>query len=193
MSAVAGSAIAEIVIVRSNEKVGTANFAILVENSVFPDGVSYDTDPSVYEDILKYVQENNSSITARVNSYEKSTTSRMANHEATVANQISTFKTEVNNTVSQIIAQAGTDNTEIVNARMIFDGTSKSTLKLRLDQFLEYDNAGTTDGIGAISTLSEEITAIVIAWLNTHPANLVYAKDGTISFYIIEDTEDIDG
>lgn len=204
MTAVEGGSIAEFVITKSNTTIGTCNFGILVENAAFPNGVSYDTDPSVYYDILKYVQQMDSIITNRVDAHERSTSTqianheaavstRMTNHEATVATQISDFETEVNNTVSQIIASSGNDNTEIVNARMIFDGTSKSTLKLRLNQFLEYDNAGTTDNAGAITSLSEEIIAAVADWLNTHPANLVYAKDGTLAFYVIETTEDING
>ena len=58
MTAVKGSAVAEIVLVDSDSnKVGSANFAILVEESAFPLGVTYDNDVSVYESILAYVQE----------------------------------------------------------------------------------------------------------------------------------------
>lgn len=56
MTASLGSAIAEIVLVKSGEKIGSANFAIYCEESAFPNGVTYDNDPSVYEDILFYVQ-----------------------------------------------------------------------------------------------------------------------------------------
>lgn len=57
MTAVKGSAIAEIVLVDSQgNKVGSSNFGIMVEESVFPLGVTYDNDVSVYESILAYVQ-----------------------------------------------------------------------------------------------------------------------------------------
>ena len=56
MTASFGSAIAEVVLVNNEEKIGSANFAIYCEKSTFPNGVTYDNDPSVYEDILFYVQ-----------------------------------------------------------------------------------------------------------------------------------------
>lgn len=57
MTAVKGSAIAEIVLVDSQgNKVGSSNFGIMVEESVFPLGVTYDNDVSVYESILAYAQ-----------------------------------------------------------------------------------------------------------------------------------------
>lgn len=67
MTAVKGSALAEIVIVdNGGNKVGSANFGILVEESVFPLGVTYDNDVSVYESILAYVQK---SLTQAISSY----------------------------------------------------------------------------------------------------------------------------
>ena len=57
MTAVEGGAIAELTIAKGSVVVGSANFAILVENATFPVSVSYSTDPSVYQDILNYVQE----------------------------------------------------------------------------------------------------------------------------------------
>lgn len=57
MTAVAGPAMAEITLADADESVGSANFAIMVEDAVFPQGVSYDNDTSVYEEILRYVQQ----------------------------------------------------------------------------------------------------------------------------------------
>lgn len=52
-----GSAIAEIVVTNAlGDRVGSANFAIMVENAVFPLGVTYDNDVSVYESLLSFVQ-----------------------------------------------------------------------------------------------------------------------------------------
>ena len=106
MTAVEGGGIAEFVISKSGSTVGTANFGILVEKAVFPNGVAYDSDPSVYQDILRYVQTSEASINSRI---------------------------------SNIVAQAGDDNTEIVDARLDAENTvTYPTLKDRLDA--EYDN-----------------------------------------------------
>lgn len=56
MTAVYGAALAEITITRAGATVGTANFAMLVEQGTFPNGPVYDTDISVYQQILNYVQ-----------------------------------------------------------------------------------------------------------------------------------------
>lgn len=64
MTAVEGAAIAELTITENETTIGTCNFGIMVENSAFPNGVTYDTDPSVYQDILAYVQSIPSQITS---------------------------------------------------------------------------------------------------------------------------------
>lgn len=72
MTAVKGSALAEIVLVdNGGNKVGSANFGILVEESVFPLGVTYDNDVSVYESILTYVQRSLSQAIALFNSLQE--------------------------------------------------------------------------------------------------------------------------
>lgn len=55
MTAVSGGGIAEITIISGNRIVGSANFCLLVEDAVFPDGVTHENDPSVYQNILDYV------------------------------------------------------------------------------------------------------------------------------------------
>lgn len=57
MAGAAGSGIAEIVLTDSNgNSAGSANFAVMVERSTFPLGVTYRNDVSVYEAILAYAQ-----------------------------------------------------------------------------------------------------------------------------------------
>lgn len=65
MTAVEGGGIAEIIISKGGATIGTCNFGILVEQAVFPNGIAYDSDPSIYQDILKYVQ----LITSRIENY----------------------------------------------------------------------------------------------------------------------------
>lgn len=51
-----GGGIAEFTITKNGTTIGSTNFGIMVEDCAFPNGVAYDTDPSVYMDILHYVQ-----------------------------------------------------------------------------------------------------------------------------------------
>lgn len=113
MTAVEGGGIAEIAISKSGVTVGTCNFGILVENAVFPNGVAYDTDPSVYQDILKYVQGISGNLTTDYNL-----------KISTVNNRVTSLSTRVDN----IVATAGDGNTEIVDARMGYDDTSYTSL-----------------------------------------------------------------
>ena len=54
MAAVEGAGIAEVSITSGAETVGSANFLVLVERATIPNGVSYSSDPSVFQDILNY-------------------------------------------------------------------------------------------------------------------------------------------
>lgn len=150
MTAVAGSAIAELSIVNSsNQKVGTANFAILVENSVFPDGLSYSTDPSVYEDILRYVQSINSNIaTNAINTAKYYTDSRV---NTAVGNEQSAriaSETAINNRISNLVVASSDPNiAEVVDARVDFSGTTNSSLASRLTKFLEFSTISYTEDI----------------------------------------------
>ena len=57
MTALPGYALAELVLTDGGgNSVGTANFALAIEEGTFPNGPSYDTDISVYQQILQYVQ-----------------------------------------------------------------------------------------------------------------------------------------
>lgn len=57
MTAYSGGVIAELTITDTGgNTVGTANFAMLIEEGTFPDGPIYETDASIYQNILEYVQ-----------------------------------------------------------------------------------------------------------------------------------------
>lgn len=146
MSAFAGPCVAEISITSSSGvKVGSANFAILVEQSAFPNGISYSTDRSVYEAILKYVQ-NASSVdlsnamnnAVKVsNNYSKDLNNTLS---SSVDQKINNLSSTLNERISNLVVAAGGSNiTEVVDARAPFSGSSKSSLHDRLDLFLEYD------------------------------------------------------
>lgn len=105
MTAVKGSALAEVVLVdNSSNKVGSANFGIMVEESVFPLGVTYDNDVSVYESILTYVQK----------------------IPAQIQNDISLINTRID----EIIAPSGEapSAAEVTDARIGADGVTYPTL-----------------------------------------------------------------
>lgn len=121
MTAVEGSAIAEFSIVNGGTTVGTCNFGILVENAVFPNGVSYDSDPSVYQDILKYVQTEDSNI--------KSDYVDRINQEAVLRAQADTTNADaISSQAARIdaIVDAGTtvEDGELIDIRTGYDGTS---------------------------------------------------------------------
>ena len=87
MTAVKGSAIAEIVLVDSSgNKVGSANFGILVEDSAFPLGVTYDNDVSVYESILNYAMGIEAGVQSDLSTMYSSIQSDLATMDARIDN-----------------------------------------------------------------------------------------------------------
>ena len=100
MTAVAGACLAEI----SVGTVGTANFAMLMENATFGNGVTYSNDVSVYQNILNAV---NAEATAR-------------------ASADSNLQSQIN----QIVAPSGEapSAAEVQNARIGADGVTYDTL-----------------------------------------------------------------
>lgn len=111
MTVVKGSAIAEIVLVdESSNKVGSANFGIMVEESVFPLGVTYDNDVSVYESILAYVQTSAAQITTSLS--------------GEISARISA-DTLINARIDQIVAPSGEapNPAEVTDARIGVDNT----------------------------------------------------------------------
>lgn len=131
MTAVEGGGIAEFVFSKSGLTVGTANFGILVENAVFPNGVSYDSDPSVYQDILRYAQGLAGNLTADYTAkIAQESASRVAG-DANTSSQISSVSNQLSSLssrVDSIVATAGDGNTEIVDARSGYDDTSYTSL-----------------------------------------------------------------
>lgn len=149
MTAVKGSALAEIVIVdNGGNKVGSANFAILVEESVFPLGVTYDNDVSVYESILAYVQtipaQVEADITAAVAQEtqarqlaDNAINTALANEanarlsgDSTEANTRASAISNLQSQINQIIAPSGEapSSAEVQNARITIDNETKATL-----------------------------------------------------------------
>ena len=86
MTAIAGPCLAEITI----GTVGTANFAILVENATFSLGVTYTEDTSVYQSILNYIM-------GAVQNIQKEAT-------ANVGQAIDQMNTKANNLVTEATA-----------------------------------------------------------------------------------------
>lgn len=161
MTAVKGSAIAEVVLVDNvGNKVGSANFGILVEESVFPLGVTYDNDVSVYESILNYVQSSAAQLT---NDY----TSKINAVQSRLNNEISARTSEdalINTRIDEIIAPSGEapSAAEVTDARVGVDNvtypalgdairTQITNLQIPLDQFINAEKVNITEllNIGA--------------------------------------------
>lgn len=123
MTAVKGSALAEIVLVdNGGNKVGSANFGVLVEESVFPLGVTYDNDVSVYESILNYVQ----SIPAQLENALSTTNANLASEISARTNA----DTLINKRIDELIAPSGEapNPQEIIDARIGADNVTYDTL-----------------------------------------------------------------
>lgn len=149
MTMVKGSAIAEIVLVDSQgNKVGSANFGIMVEESVFPLGVTYDNDVSVYESILAYVQTIPAQVTQDYNTKINAETAARQAADLSLNNALANEVTNRTNAVSgeaatraaadtflqsqidQIVAPSGEAPSvaEVENARVGVDGKIYSSL-----------------------------------------------------------------
>ena len=138
MSAIKGEALAEIVLVDSQgNKVGSANFGIMVEESVFPLGVTYDNDVSVYESILAYVQtipaqvveDYTSKINAEVTA-RKNAVSAVQSNLNTEINARTNADVLINARIDEIIAPSGEapSAAEVQDARIGADGVTYSNL-----------------------------------------------------------------
>lgn len=138
MTMVKGSAIAEIVLVDSQgNKVGSANFGIMVEESVFPLGVTYDNDVSVYESILAYVQTIPAQVTQDYNTkINAETAARQAAdsslNEALMTEEQSRISSDdlLSTRIDEIIAPSGEapSAAEVTDARIGANGKTYSSL-----------------------------------------------------------------
>jgi len=139
MTAVAGACLAEI----SVGTVGTANFAMLMENATFGNGVTYSNDVSVYQNILNAVQaglslaeaavtnEKNERIAAVTNEKDERIAAvtnekdERVNADNSLSSRISQNDARINN----LIVSSGSDSSaEVIDARTGYDSTVYDTL-----------------------------------------------------------------
>ena len=120
MTAVVGSSIAEISITKGSTTIGSCNFGVLVENATFPNGVAYDTDPSVYYDILQYTQSGMAEARAYVQ--DRVNSEKIAREAADTA-----LSTRIDN-----LSTGDPADNEIVDARTGYDNTSYTNLGLAI-------------------------------------------------------------
>ena len=151
MTAVSGAVVAELTIASNSAIVGTANFALLVENAAFPAGVTYDTDPSVYQQILAYAQTGLAGIQSSVNALKSAVGSPLV--AATAAAMTNTSKIYVY-TGSESGYTAG--NWYYYNGSAWTSGGVYNSTALNTDKMLELANNAadariTGSGIGGLT------------------------------------------
>ena len=143
MTAVAGACLAEI----SVGTVGTANFAMLMENATFGNGVTYSNDVSVYQNILNAVQaEKNERIQNILNAVQAEKNERIAavtnekneriaavtnekNERIYADNSLSSRISQNDARIDNLILSSGNESSaEVIDARTGYDGTAYTTL-----------------------------------------------------------------
>lgn len=162
MTAVKGSALAEIVLVDNDgNKVGSANFAIMVEESVFPLGVTYDNDVSVYESILAYVQTISAQVTLDYNTKIDAEIAARQAADLSEATTRAAADTALGARIDNIVAPSGEapSAAEVEDARVGADGTT-------------YNSLGT-----AIRTQIENVETLIDVMDNEH---LIASYDKTV-------------
>lgn len=176
MTAVEGGGIAELTITKGTATVGTCNFGLMVEDAVFPNGVAYDSDPSVYQDILAYVQSIPASLTADYTSLigaeanaraaaiaqEKS---ERVTEQTSSKSDIATIREELNNFITSGTA-AG--DAELVDIRVQSDAiTSPTAGQAVRSEVKAVSNGSRTDFFENVNLLCGEYEADTYYVYNT--------------------------
>ena len=138
MTAVEGGGIAEFTITKNNATIGTCNFGLMVEDAVFPNGVSYNTDPSVYQDILRYVQSIPASLNAdyytRIAQVSTELTSRITTETNTRVSQDNGINSSINalsarvDAIAALPSGSSSADAELIDARITIDGITKTNV-----------------------------------------------------------------
>ena len=138
MTAVAGACLAEI----SVGTVGTANFAMLMENATFGNGVTYSNDVSVYQNILNAVQAGLSLAEAAVTN-EKNERIAAVNAEATARQNADA--TLQNNIDAEATARQTADNTlqGNINSEASTRAAADAVLQGQIDNFVQLPSGST--------------------------------------------------
>lgn len=145
MTAVEGGGIAEIVITKSGTSIGTCNFGVMVEDAVFPNGVAYDSDPSIYQDILKYVQSLPSIITTTYEEKLLNEANTRAINDNSLNAQIDTERERIDTYLNS--GTAATDS-ELIDIRVGQDGVSYANAGTSVrTQIINVRNLATTNGL----------------------------------------------
>ena len=118
MTAVAGPCLAEITI----GTVGTANFAILVENATFSLGVTYTEDVSLYQSILNYIMGAAQDIKTEATASVNKAIDQMNAKANDLQNQYAVTNAKLDTAIS-----AATQDSEVKDIRVKADGTSSTT------------------------------------------------------------------
>ena len=158
MTSVTGAAIGELVITDGNHnQIGSANFGMLVEATPYSSSVTYEDDLSIYQRILAYVQSIPASISGQVAAEKSARESAIATlqnsirsevAQETLARQnadnsiISSLQSAIDSEaatrlekdnalqtqINQHVAPATENPSEVVNARVGYNGTSYANL-----------------------------------------------------------------
>ena len=208
MTAIAGPCLAEITI----GTVGTANFAILVENATFSLGVTYTEDVSLYQSILSYnmgaVQDIKAEATAGLNKaidqMNANTNAINAKYDAaidqmnTMTNEaIDQMNTKANDLQNQITKQQNdyektintkiNDNVSTATANWLLNNITNPTSPT-IDNFLTVNgSAANSESAGAISSAEElfiDVTKAYHGYYDINKTNNLVQLNTNDSYYV---------
>ena len=172
MTAVAGSCLAEV----SIGTVGTANFALLVENATFESGVTYSNDVSVYQNILTAVQTGISNETAeRVAAVETEKNERVAADDS-LSSRIFQNDARINN----LVGNTGNSNSEIVDARVGVDGNVYPNLGTAIRTQVNDLKSDISDLSNIIATKKDGLLCSGFSISTTYKKVIVYSNGNVV-------------